>query len=418
MKALVRTFAATALLAAPALAQNAAVLWNDAALAAIRATNTPPPRASRNLAILYAAVFDAANGIRPAYDAYLVAPTAPSSADRTAAVASAGHAVLIALWPTQAANFTTVRDGLLASVTNPARRQQGIAWGDAVALQILSARATDGADAVLAYPGSTTPGMWRPTVSFGGNVLPALLPHWGYVTPFAVADVSALQPEPPPALASAEYAAEVGVTQAIGRSTSSTRTAEQTEIARFWAYGPNTATPPGHWNDIARDIAIARHLDLVESARMFALLNFAMADAAIACWRAKYDIGLWRPITAIQLADQDGNAATTADPSWTPLLPTPPFPEYTSGHSTFSAAAASVLARFFRTDAIAFSARSDDLPGVVRNYVSFSQAAYESGLSRIYGGIHFPSGNSGGLQVGVLIGREVAATKLRRRGSN
>lgn len=413
MKALVTTFAVTALLAA-APAQNAAVLWNDAALAAIRATNTPPPRASRNLAILHAAVFDAVNGIRPTYDAYLVAPTAPSSADRTAAAAAAGMAVMTALWPTQAASFTVVRDGLLAGVSNPARRQQGIAWGDAVAQQILAARATDGANAVSSYPGSTTPGMWRPTVSFGGNVLPALLPHWGYVTPFAVADIADLQPAAPPALASAQYAAEVGVTQAIGRSTGSTRTAEQTEIARFWAYGPNTATPPGHWNEIARNIAVARGLDLVEGARMFALLNFAMADAAIACWRCKYETGLWRPITAIQLADQDGNPATTADPSWTPLLPTPPFPEYTSGHSTFSGAAATTLALFFRTDAIAFTARSDDLPGVVRQYSSFSQAAYESGMSRVYGGIHFPVGNTGGLQVGAEIGIEVVARTLRR----
>jgi membrane-associated phospholipid phosphatase len=146
---------------------------------------------------------------------------------------------------------------------------------------------------------------------------------------------------------------------------------------------------------------------LGESARLFALLNIALADAAIVSWDCKYVYNLWRPITAIQEADTDGNAATEPDGSWNPLLPTPPFPEYTSGHSTFSGAAAVVLAYFFGSDRISFSVGSDDLTGVRRSFSSFSRAAFESGLSRIYGGIHFPSANVYGLSTGGAVGIHV-----------
>ena len=151
---------------------------------------------------------------------------------------------------------------------------------------------------------------------------------------------------------------------------------------------------------------------------MFALLNIALADAAIVSWDCKYGYNFWRPITAIQLADTDGNPATSADPAWMPLLPTPPFPEYTSGHSTFSGAAAVALAAFFRTDHVAFSVGSDDLPGVVRFYDSFSEAALESGMSRIYGGIHFTSANLYGLFTGGQTGAYVVRHSLRPRGNH
>lgn len=402
---------------APALpTQNAVLQWSDAALAAIRATNTPPPRAARSLAILHGAIFDAANGIQPRFHEYLVPPAAPVPSNRIAAVATAGHDVLAALFPTQAASFVVVRDSLLGGLASNPAKVNGMAWGSSVAQQILLARANDGSTAVVPYPGSTAPGMWRPTVSFGGNVLPALLPQWGNVTTFGISagSVATLQPPPPPALQSWGYALEVGYTQAIGGTVSSWRTAEQTEIARFWGYGPGTATPPGHWNQIAHNVARQRHVNLLDSARLFALMNFALADAAIVCWRCKYDAGLWRPITAIQLADQDGNPLTHPNPTWTPLLPTPPFPEYTSGHSSFSGAAARVLARFFGTDQVSFTSPSDDLPGVTRSYQRFSQAALESGMSRIYGGIHFLSGNVYGLINGNQIGQQIYDSKLTR----
>jgi hypothetical protein len=418
MRAVLLTFLASAIGmladALPAQQPNAVVRWNDAALAAIRTNRTPPPRVARILAILHTAMFDAVNGIRPEYEHWLVPPTAPAAANRRAAAAQAAHDVLAATYPKQAPDFAQALATELAQLPNNPARQQGIAWGAHVAAAALADRANDGSTEVAIYLGSTAPGMWRPTVSFGGNVLGAMLPAWGNVTPFAVADIGALQPPPPPPLASPEYAAEALLVQALGGATSGLRTAEQTEIARFWAYGPGTASPPGHWNEIATSVVVQRHVGLVESARLYALLNVALADAAIACWRCKYTVGLWRPITAIQLADQDGNPATAADPNWTPLLPTPPFPEYTSGHSTFSGAAAVVLARFFRSDVAPFTAPSDDLPGVTRSYLRFSDAAIESGLSRIYGGIHFPSANVYGLQVGAEVGREVCNRRMRR----
>lgn len=400
-----------AALSAPA--QDPVRSWNDAALDAIRAGNTAPPAAARNLAILHTAVFDAVNGIRPRYSPYAVAPDAPRSVSPEAAAIAAAHAVLVALYPARAATFDALREAGLDELPDKQRRAQGAAWGEHVAQQILADRSNDGSTAVASYPGSLDVGMWRPTVSFGGVVRPALLPAWGAVRPFAIPSGSWFRPPLPPALPSAEYAAEILQVQSLGRSSGSTRTAEETEIALFWGYGPGTATPPGHWNQVAiAALGNGKH-DLVDLARTFALLNVALADAAISSWDCKYEVGLWRPITAIQLADQDGNPWTEPDAAWTPLLPTPPFPEYTSGHSTFSGAAAVALAAAFGRDKVAFAVGSDDLPGVVRWYESFSQAAIESGSSRIFGGIHFWSGNVQGLEAGARIGDWVVRHVMR-----
>ena len=185
---------------------------------------------------------------------------------------------------------------------------------------------------------------------------------------------------------------------------STERTAEQTLIARFWADGAGTATPPGHWNQIADDVARQRDTDLVQNARLFALLNIALADAGIASWDAKYYYGFWRPITAIREAGADGNALTMPETDWSPLLATPPFPSYTSGHSTFSGAASEVLSFFFGPEHRVHHS-TDDLPGVVRSFDSFSEAAEEAGMSRIYGGIHFGFDNRDGLAQGRAVGR-------------
>jgi hypothetical protein len=254
-------------------------------------------------------------------------------------------------------------------------------------------------------------------------VRPALLPHWGSVLPFALANGSQFRPVAPPALDSAAYASEVNLVKVLGALNSVMRTAEQTQIARFWGYGPGTATPPGHWNEIAQmvvdrikgyddeddhDRGKAGRPSVQDNARLFALLNIALADAAIVSWDCKYLFNYWRPITAIQEAGTDGNPATEADPFWVPLLATPPFPEYTSGHSSFSGAAATVLAHVLGSDRVRFSVGSDDLPGVRRSYRSFSEAAFESGVSRIYAGIHFPSANLHGLNTGAAVGTYVA----------
>ena len=175
----------------------------------------------------------------------------------------------------------------------------------------------------------TQPGEWRPTVSFGGIVRPALAPQWGSVTPFALPSGCLFRPPAPPALNTQQYAADVNMVKALGGTLSAARTADQTQIAQFWGYGPGTATPPGHWNQIAQVVAVSQGNTLEENARLFAMLNIALADAAIVSWDCKYVYNYWRPITAIQEADADGNPETTPDPSWTPL-PSPNIPRDTA----------------------------------------------------------------------------------------
>jgi hypothetical protein len=374
---------------------------------AIRISNTPPPVASRNLAIAHLAIYDAVNGIRRTHEPYLVTGNVASSASVDAAAAAAGYSVFGSLYPALRAEAEALYSSLLASIKDGPQKQAGIAWGQHVAGTLLEVRRTDGSDKTVVYIPGTNPGAWQPTISFAGIVRPALLPQWGSVTPFGIRSVVPFRPPDPPLLTTAQYAADVNQVQSVGGLNSATRTPEQTEIARFWGYGPGTATPPGHWNQIAQETAFRQRNTLEENARLFALLNMALADAAIVSWDCKYTFNLWRPITAIQRADLDGNPNTSPDPSWTPLLPTPPFPEYTSGHSTFSAAAAVVLASFHHTDNVPFAVGSDDLPGVVRHYNSFSQAALESGMSRIFGGIHFMSANVNGLSSGAALAEDI-----------
>jgi hypothetical protein len=248
-------------------------------------------------------------------------------------------------------------------------------------------------------------------------VRPALLPLWGWVTPFALAAPDQFRPPAPPALQSSQYAEELEHVKWWGRDQGSLRNDDQTEIALFWGYGPNTATPPGHWNELAQSAARAQRVTLEQNARLFALLNMALTDAGISCWECKYLFNFWRPITAIAEAHLDGNPDTLPDADWKPLLETPPFPEYTSGHSTFSGAAATVLALFFENDSVPFSLGSDDLPGVIRSYGSFSEAAWESGMSRIYGGIHYMSANLQGLDAGASIGEWTVTHYLRPKNN-
>lgn len=412
---MLRNSTACLILATSALSQDAVLDWNLTALAAVRTAGTPPPSASRILAMLHISMFDAVNGLDPRYEQYARHAQAPRNASSPAAAITAARDLLIAVYPAQRATFEARATSLLAQIPDGEPKTRGMAWGTVVATDIVTLRTGDGSANTAPYPGSTEPGRWRPHISFGGQVRPALLPLWGSVRPFGLRSGDQFRPSLPPALRSLQYAIEQWITQYYGGRDGSLRNAEQTEIARFWAYGPGTATPPGHWNEIAYEVARTRQDRLVERARQFALLNIALADAAIVSWDCKYLMGFWRPITAIQLADTDGNPFTQADRNWMPLLETPPFPEYTSGHSTFSAAAATVLAEVFGSDRVRFTVGSDDLPGVRRTYGSFSEAAWESGLSRIYGGIHYWSANVNGLATGYLTGQHVLRNKLRRR---
>lgn len=218
---------------------------------------------------------------------------------------------------------------------------------------------------------------------------------------------------PPPAIDSTEYATAYEEARTLGGADSETlglRTADQTQIALFWADGAGTFTPPGHWNQIASEAASSAGRTTAEIAALMARLNIALADAAITCWNAKYTFDYWRPVTAINLGTTDGNVSTTGDAAWTPLISTPPFPEYTSGHSTFSGATATVLTAEFG-DNYAFTTGTPstmpDLIGVTRSFTSFWDAAREAGQSRIYGGIHFQPANQEGLLCGQQVGNWV-----------
>src|SRR5262249_27063523 len=243
----------------------------------------------------------------------------------------------------------------------------------------------------------------------------ALAPQWGDVTPFCISSDSAFRPPPPPALTSAEYTAAFNEVKSLGAANSTTRTAEQSEIAHFWYGAAGTFTPTGYWNQIAQEGAVERGNSLVKTARLFALLNLAQADATFAIWDAKYTYNFWRPVTAIRAADTDGNPDTAADPTWTPFLVTPAHPSYISAHSGISGASAAVLAAFFGSDAIPFTFSSASLPGVTRSFTSFSATAQECPDSRIYAGIHWRFDVAAGEALGYDVGNYVVSHCLLPR---
>ena len=380
--------------------------WNTAALDAIRNGHTAPPIASRSLAILHVSIYDAVNGIARTHEPYLVQSEVPASASREAAASTAAHGALVNLFPASASSFDALHAAILADIPDGPQKTAGIVWGEFVANQILAARANDGSNAIVQPPGGSGPGIWLPTPP---AFLPYLLPQWGFVVPFAMITSSQFRPPGPPSLDSERYAADYNEVKELGAVVGSTRTEDQTQIALFWADGAGTETPPGHWNSIAQIIGAAQGNTLEENARLFGLLNIAMADAAICAWDAKYTFHFWRPVTAIAFAEPELN--------WASFIVTPPFPDYVSGHSTFSGAAATVLALFYGTEDLPFTIGSDFLPGVYRSFPICLDAAEEAAMSRLYGGIHFRSANEDGLQAGTSIGEWAATHYLQPKGN-
>ena len=378
--------------------------WNRLTLRAIKAERTPPPIAARNLAIVHVAMYDAVNAVHRSHQPFLVNATAEPGASPEAAAAVAAHCALLSLYPRYTPTFDSELDASLESVPDGPGKSDGVNLGHSVAEKVLASRRNDFA-ARTSYRIRQETGRWQPT--FPDYQRP-LLPEWASVQPFALRNVTEYRPVGPPAMSSNEFAQSYREVKAIGSLNSTTRTRDQTEIARFWADGEGTVTPPGHWNQIAQTVAIERKNTLAGNARLFAMLNVAMADAAIACWDCKYHFDFWRPVTAIRNADRLKDRAFESDPDWVPLLPTPPFPSFTSGHSTFSAAAAAVLAHCFGRDVVRFTTKSDGLPGVTRTFARFSDAAEEAGMSRIYGGIHYDFDNRDGLAGGKKIGEYVS----------
>lgn len=387
--------------------------WNATALNAIQATGTPTLLASRSLAIVHAAIYDAVNAIKPTHKPYLVNVEALNAvgASPEAAAVEAAYQTLVQLLPTQKITFENQRTRSLLEVADGSAEDAGIALGKYVADQIIALRRDDGSDEANDSPYMEKPtlGVWRPAPP---SFREAVFPQWGQVTPFAIPSGSTFRPDGFPALETAEYAGELNEVKALGEKNSAVRTTEQTEIAKFWSFGrPDTFTSPGQWNKIAQEVALQQGNTLAENARLFALLNIAEVDAGIAAYDAKYTYDRWRPITAIREADVDGNPDTIADPNWEPLLDTPPHPDYLAAHSVFGAAAGKILADFFGDDTSS-SVTSQELPGISRSYSSFTQAAEESGISRIYGGVHFQSANLDGLTTGGAVADYVSQNFL------
>ena len=428
-------------LAAPAASAHhprsgAVATWNanagKAAVAACISPVGPSPAEARIYAMTHIAIHDALNAIDRRSRPYAYDARARRGASPDAAVAAAARDVLVPVLGelsakglvTQACVNAAVASveadyaAALSAIRGGPRKRRGVAVGQAAAAAILSLRATDGAkDALVGdpdYPQGTLPGVYR----FTPGTPFAFAPRLGEVTPFVLRDSAQFRPGPPHAVTDSRYTADFNQVKRLGGddvTTPSARTPDQTEIAMFWL-----ESSPLQWNRIARTVARDTRLDAWEQARLFGLLNLALADGYIGTFETKYHYNYWRPLTAIQAAATDGNPDTEADPDWSPLVETPPIPDYDSGHAVEGGAAAEVLRRFFGTDRIAFSTCSTTLPAaashcdqeaaVSRHYRSFSHAERENGRSRILIGFHFREA----VKVGIVHGGRIADRAVNR----
>ena len=385
---------------APVAEDNAVLAWNEEALNATRLARNPPPIAAIHLATFHAAVHDAVIGVTKADRTWLPVPDPAPEAAAEAAAAGAAHLVLRTLWSswTNPRTFDLALERALQRIPDQAARDRGLAYGRAVAERTLAVRARTGwAEPARGPFASNEPGLWRETPP---GFRPAVLPQIATVTPFVLQSPSQFRAPPPPRVDSVEHAAELAEVARVGARDGAERTDDQTLTTPFWSDDLGTATPAGHWNAIAQDLARRHGLSLSATARLFALLNFATADAAIACWDTKYHYRTWRPETAIRELPPEVNPHHHANPDFIPNMGSPAHPDYVSGHSAFSGAASQLLARFFGDDQIPFSTTSDGLPGVVRHFTSLSEACREVGLSRVFGGIHTRSANLAGQELG------------------
>jgi membrane-associated phospholipid phosphatase len=401
---------AAAFLAAGAYARTApasgqpVIDWNQALLSIVNTPGAQPAniQPTRNFAVLHAAIYDAVNSIDRAHEPYLISVRAPRDASEIAAADAAAHTTLLGLYPAQQSSIEATYAGELAKVPDGPAKDHGVRLGERVATDLLAIRAVDGSNVIAPpFTAGTDPGAYRPTPP---NLPAPVFTTWGHVTPFVLDSGDQFRPAAPSPLTSDAYAVGFNEVKSLGSAASTTRTADQTQIGQFWA-------PPiqNFWNQIAQTEALAHHSDLPTTARLFAALNLSFADSAIALYDAKYTFQLWRPVTAIRLADTDGNPDTAADPNWLPLAGnTAADPSYPGAHSTISAAGADVLASFYG-DRQHFGVTSPTLPGVTRSFTSFSATTQEAGLSRIYAGQHTRIDHVAGL----ALGHDVAGFVLR-----
>jgi hypothetical protein len=380
---------------------NQVVQWNKTLLTIVRTPGAQPAtiHPTRSFAIMHAAIYDAVNAIEGSHTPYLIQPTGVSpTASQDAAASAAAHEVLVTLYPSFQLTLDMQFMQSLAQIST-GDKAAGVIIGQAVADSILALRSNDGSNAQpLLFVFGNAPGDYQSTPP---NFPPQpQFTHWSRVTPFALQQANQFRPGPPPALTSDTYTDVFNEVKAFGIVNSNSASADQALTGRFW-----NGAIQNYWNEITQTAVENRNLSTAQSARLFAVLNLALADSVIAFYDAKYTYNFWRPVTAIRAADTDNNPATLADPNWLPQVgKTTPDPAYPGAHAVISAAAATVLNSFFRSHHFDFSVTSEVLPGVERSFKSYSAAAEEATLSRIFAGVHFRSDLTSGQQ----LGREVA----------
>ena len=375
--------------------------WNERAVAAGYVAGVTPGASARNIAMVHIAMFEALNSVEPRYAPYRKRLTTESSASREAAAASAAQHILIRLYSNQAKEFDKTLEASLAAVPDGPSKTEGIRLGEQAARAMLDERRTDGADAANTYRPFTMAGKYVPT-DF------PVMSSWGAVRPFALKSGSQFRPAAPYALTSNQWAKDYAEVKKMGAKIGSARTAEQTEIARFWEL-----TGPATTNPIPRQLSEAKRLDVVDNARLFALFSIAASDAGVAIFDAKYKYNFWRPVTAIRNGDLDGNNSTERDPAWEPFIRTPMHPEYPCAHCTFQSTAASVLEAFFGSDAATFKLTSTTAPGVTRSFNKLSEYVDEVVNARVYDGVHYRTSGEAGAAMGRKIGQYTVQNFLK-----
>jgi len=349
------------------------------------------------MAIVHLAIYDAVNAIVGGHAPYLVLH-APRSASPEAAAAAAAHTALLSLFPNQQSVIDAKFQDSLTQIGGGAHIRQGIRIGEEAASAIFAARANDGSDSTPpVFVPQSGPGEYQLTPP---NFKQPVFTHWPDVRPFALETGDRFRPPPPPAVTSPRYTTDFNEIKSLGEINSTARSAEQTDIGRFWGAAPVQNV----WNQIAQTAGMSFDNSLEQNARMFALLDTSLADGVIALYDSKYAYHRWRPVTAVQAADNDGNPDTAGDPNWTPLAVTAPDPSYAGAHAEISQSAAATLRDFFGTDRVYFSLTNPSLPGIMRSFQSFSQASDEAAASRIYAGQHFRYDEDAGQALGDEVG--------------
>jgi hypothetical protein len=346
------------------------------------------------MAFVQAAVYDAVVGVDGRYEPYRFHAHAPHGTSAQAAAVAAAHKVLVTYSPYAQATLDAAYAASLAQLPEGTAKTRGIAFGTRAADNLIRLRANDGRNAPILFTQPPAPGVWRPTPP---AFLPMAVPWLGFVTPLLVRSATQFAPPGPPALTSARYTRDFAEVKALGSLTSTVRTPAQTSTARF--FSGNALV---QFNAALRDQVTVRHLDIVDAARMFAAVDMSVADAIISVWHAKYRFGFWRPITAINLADTDGNPATVADPSWVPMIATPAYPEYPSGYVAFASAVSQGLADVFDTRHLELTLISTAVPDV-RHYDSGNALREDVVDARVWLGIHFRTADMASRELGVRL---------------